>query len=188
MQRHLSGRLKATSGSVNLLGRPIEEVSPANRAQTMAVMSQSEHIEPLLSVEEYISLGRIPYKQQLAVSENLSEIERAISVCGLNNFKYQTIQTLSGGERQRASLARAIAQSPNLLFLDEPTAGVDVELRHDLWLYLQELHKDGKTILLTTHYIDEAELLCERVGIIDKGKLIVEDLSLIHISEPTRPY
>ena len=58
---------------------------------------------------------------------------------------------------------------------DEPTAGVDVELRHDLWLYLQELHKDGKTILLTTHYIDEAELLCERVGIIDKGKLIVED-------------
>ena len=60
LQRHLSGRLKATCGSVNLLGRPIEEVSPANRAQTMAVMSQSEHIEPLLSVEEYISLGRIP--------------------------------------------------------------------------------------------------------------------------------
>ena len=100
LQRHLSGRLKATRGSVNLLGRPIEEVSPANRAQTMAVMSQSEHIEPLLSVEEYISLGRIPYKQQLAATENLSEIERAISVCGLNNFKYQTIQTLSGGERQ----------------------------------------------------------------------------------------
>ena len=64
---------------------------------------------------------------------------------------------------------------PEIIILDEPTAGVDVELRHDLWLYLQELHKDGKTILLTTHYIDEAELLCERVGIIDKGKLIVED-------------
>jgi len=68
-----------------------------------------------------------------------------------------------------------LVHDPEIIILDEPTAGVDVELRHDLWLYLQELHKDGKTILLTTHYIDEAELLCERVGIIDKGKLIVED-------------
>ena len=68
-----------------------------------------------------------------------------------------------------------MVHDPEIIILDEPTAGVDVELRHDLWLYLQELHKDGKTILLTTHYIDEAELLCERVGIIDKGKLIVED-------------
>ena len=72
-------------------------------------------------------------------------------------------------------IAKALVHDPEIIILDEPTAGVDVELRHDLWLYLQELHKDGKTILLTTHYIDEAELLCERVGIIDKGKLIVED-------------
>ena len=61
------------------------------------------------------------------------------------------------------------------MILDEPTAGVDVALRHDLWNFLQELHKEGKTILLTTHYIDEAELLCERVGIINNGKLVAED-------------
>ena len=71
--------------------------------------------------------------------------------------------------------ARALAHNPEILILDEPTAGVDVALRHDLWNFLQELHKEGKTILLTTHYIDEAELLCERVGIINNGKLVAED-------------
>ena len=85
------------------------------------------------------------------------------------------MRELSGGMKRRLQIAKALVHDPEIIILDEPTAGVDVELRHDLWLYLQELHKEGKTILLTTHYIDEAELLCERVGIIDKGKLIVED-------------
>ena len=82
---------------------------------------------------------------------------------------------LSGGMKRRLQIAKALVHDPQILILDEPTAGVDVELRHDLWKYLNELHAEGKTILLTTHYIDEAELLCERVGIIDNGKLIVED-------------
>ena len=74
------------------------------------------------------------------------------------------MRELSGGMKRRLQIAKALVHDPEIIILDEPTAGVDVELRHDLWLYLQELHKDGKTILLTTHYIDEAELLCERVG------------------------
>jgi ABC-2 type transport system ATP-binding protein len=82
---------------------------------------------------------------------------------------------LSGGMKRRLQIAKALVHDPQILILDEPTAGVDVELRHDLWKYLNELHAEGKTILLTTHYIDEAELLCERVGIIDNGRLIVED-------------
>jgi ABC-2 type transport system ATP-binding protein len=82
---------------------------------------------------------------------------------------------LSGGLKRRLQIAKALVHDPQILILDEPTAGVDVELRHDLWKYLNELHAEGKTILLTTHYIDEAELLCERVGIIDNGRLIVED-------------
>ena len=85
------------------------------------------------------------------------------------------MRMLSGGMKRRLQIAKALVHDPQILILDEPTAGVDVELRHDLWKYLKELHVEGKTILLTTHYIDEAELLCERVGIIDKGKLIVED-------------
>ena len=85
------------------------------------------------------------------------------------------MRELSGGMKRRLQIAKALVHDPDIIILDEPTAGVDVELRHDLWSYLQELHSEGKTILLTTHYIDEAELLCEKVGIIDKGKLIVED-------------
>ena len=85
------------------------------------------------------------------------------------------MRMLSGGMKRRLQIAKALVHDPQILILDEPTAGVDVELRHDLWKYLKELHSEGKTILLTTHYIDEAELLCERVGIIDSGKLIVED-------------
>ena len=77
--------------------------------------------------------------------------------------------------KRRLQIARALAHDPDILILDEPTAGVDVALRHDLWNFLQQLHKEGKTILLTTHYIDEAELLCEKVGILNNGKLIAED-------------
>ena len=85
------------------------------------------------------------------------------------------MRQLSGGMKRRLQIARALAHDPDILILDEPTAGVDVALRHDLQNFLQELHKEGKTILLTTHYIDEAELLCERVGIINSGKLVAED-------------
>ena len=91
------------------------------------------------------------------------------------NHKDKKMRQLSGGMKRRLQIAIAIALNPEILILDEPTAGVDVALRHDLWNFLQELHKEGKTILLTTHYIDEAELLCERVGIINNGKLVAED-------------
>ena len=94
---------------------------------------------------------------------------------GLYNHKDKKMRQLSGGMKRRLQIARALVHDPDILILDEPTAGVDVALRHDLWSFLQELHKEGKTILLTTHYIDEAELLCERVGIINSGKLIAED-------------
>ena len=76
--------------------------------------------------------------------------------------------------KRRVLIAKALSHEPNILFLDEPTAGVDVELRRDLWKYLQDLHSLGKTILLTTHYIEEAELLCENVAIIDCGKILKE--------------
>ena len=94
---------------------------------------------------------------------------------GLYNHKDKKMRQLSGGMKRRLQIARALVHDPKILILDEPTAGVDVALRHDLWDFLQELHKEGKTILLTTHYIDEAELLCERVGIINSGKLVAED-------------
>jgi len=102
-------------------------------------------------------------------------IEYLLNKLGLSKHRSKKMRELSGGMKRRLQIAKALVHDPDIIILDEPTAGVDVELRHDLWTYLQELHSEGKTILLTTHYIDEAELLCERVGIIDKGKLIVED-------------
>ena len=84
-------------------------------------------------------------------------------------------QWLSGGLKRRVLLARALMHDPEVLILDEPTAGVDVEMRHDLWEYLQDLNKKGKTILLTSHYLEEVERLCDRIAIIHKGKIIALD-------------
>jgi ABC-2 type transport system ATP-binding protein len=84
--------------------------------------------------------------------------------------------TLSGGMKRRVLIAKALAHEPRILFLDEPTAGVDVELRHDMWEMVRELRRSGVTIILTTHYIEEAELMADRIGVISKGELIlVED-------------
>lgn len=93
---------------------------------------------------------------------------------GLYAKRESKFRTLSGGMKRRFQLAKALVHDPEILILDEPTAGVDVTLRHTLWDYLRELHKSGKTILLTTHYIEEAELLCEKVSIIHQGKIISE--------------
>ena len=84
------------------------------------------------------------------------------------------LRQLSGGMKRRFQIAKALVHDPKILILDEPTAGVDVELRHELWKYFSELHQAGKTILLTTHYIEEAEMLCDKVAIIDKGNVIKE--------------
>ena len=91
---------------------------------------------------------------------------------GLSSKRNSRLRQLSGGMKRRFQIAKALVHDPEILILDEPTAGVDVELRRDLWKYLQDLHSRGKTILLTTHYIEEAELLCENVAIIDNGKIL----------------
>ncbi|MBC8322824.1 MAG: ABC transporter ATP-binding protein [Candidatus Marinimicrobia bacterium] len=101
-------------------------------------------------------------------------VEELLKRLGLQDKRSARLRQLSGGMKRRYQLAKALVHDPKIIILDEPTAGVDVELRHELWDYLRELHQNGKTLLLTTHYIEEAELLCEKVGIIDKGKIIKE--------------
>ena len=99
-------------------------------------------------------------------------VESLIERLGLQDKRNARIRQLSGGMKRRFQIAKALVHDPKILILDEPTAGVDVELRHELWDYFSDLHKEGKTILLTTHYIEEAELLCDKVAIIDSGKVI----------------
>ena len=101
-------------------------------------------------------------------------IDKLLARLGLEKKTDARLRQLSGGMKRRFQLAKALVHDPDIIILDEPTAGVDVELRRDLWQYLRDLHSKGKTILLTTHYIEEAELLCENVAIIDEGKILKE--------------
>ena len=93
---------------------------------------------------------------------------------GLTEKRKSRARELSGGMKRRVQIAKALVHDPPILILDEPTAGVDIELRHMLWDYLKQINSEGKTILLTTHYIEEAEFLCDQIAIINKGKIIIE--------------
>ena len=102
-----------------------------------------------------------------------AHLEKVLRDLSLWEKKDGRIMTLSGGMKRRVLIAKALAHEPKVLFLDEPTAGVDVELRHDMWRMVRRLRDDGATIILTTHYIEEAEEMADRIGVIDKGKLVV---------------
>lgn len=104
--------------------------------------------------------------------EREAKIEELLQIMDLKEHRDKPFRALSGGLKRRVLMARAMMHDPDLLILDEPTAGVDVELRHELWGYLQKINKQGKTILLTSHYLEEVELLCNKIAIIDSGKII----------------
>jgi ABC-2 type transport system ATP-binding protein len=106
--------------------------------------------------------------------EIVERMDELFDLLGLQEHRKKQFRQLSGGLKRRVALARALIHNPELLILDEPTAGVDVEQRHELWGHLQELHKRGKTIILTSHYLEEVEHLCERVAILHQGKILEE--------------
>ena len=168
----ITSLVKPSGGNIEIFGRNIE--NDFRFARSQVGIAQQE-----VSMDWFFPLEQLLYFQAgfygVSRSSAKERIEYLLEKLGLSKHKSKKMRELSGGMKRRLQIAKALVHDPEIIILDEPTAGVDVELRHDLWLYLQELHKEGKTILLTTHYIDEAELLCERVGIIDKGKLIVED-------------
>ena len=107
-------------------------------------------------------------------ADAIDRVEALLDRLGLKEKRNARIRQLSGGMKRRFQIAKALVHDPKILILDEPTAGVDVELRHELWRFFSELHNEGKTILLTTHYIEEAEMLCDNVAIIDSGKVVTE--------------
>tara|TARA_A100001037_G_scaffold306633_1_gene353508 strand:+ start:7487 stop:8413 length:927 start_codon:yes stop_codon:yes gene_type:complete len=131
-----------------------------------------------LSVDWFFPIEKLLYFQAgyygLSAKIAKPRIDDLLERLGLTKKKDSRLRQLSGGMKRRFQLAKALVHDPEILILDEPTAGVDVELRRDLWQYLRDLHELGKTILLTTHYIEEAELLCENVAIIDNGKILKE--------------
>jgi ABC-2 type transport system ATP-binding protein len=107
--------------------------------------------------------------------KNPAHIEQVLKSLSLWNKKDNKIMTLSGGMKRRMLIAKALSHEPDILFLDEPTAGVDVELRRDMWQLVRSLQQRGVTIILTTHYIDEAEEMADRIGVINKGEIMLVD-------------
>ena len=131
-----------------------------------------------LSVDWFFTIEKLLYFQAgyygISTKKANTKVDELLERLGLDKKRSSRLRQLSGGMKRRFQIAKALVHDPDILILDEPTAGVDVELRHDLWKYLKELHKKGKTILLTTHYIEEAELLCDNVAIIDEGTILKE--------------
>ncbi len=131
-----------------------------------------------LSVDWFFPIEKLLYFQAgyygISPKNAKPQIEDLLERLGLSKKRDSRLRQLSGGMKRRFQLAKALVHNPDIIILDEPTAGIDVKLRQDLWQYLRNLHSQGKTILLTTHYIEEAELLCEKVAIINKGEILEE--------------
>jgi ABC-2 type transport system ATP-binding protein len=133
--------------------------------ERLGIHLQETQLNEKLTVEEMLRLFRSFYRRGRPVGELLQIVE-------LESKRTSRVGTLSGGQKQRLSLACALAGNPDLLFLDEPTTGLDPQSRRQLWEVLERFRAEGGTILLTTHYMDEAQTLCDRVAVVDHGKLI----------------
>ena len=160
------------AGSIELVGKPVPKAAREARVR-VGVVPQMDNLDPDFTVREnllvYGGYFRIP-------RETLEgRIPRLLEFAGLSGKAQTSIRTLSGGMKRRLTLARALVNDPELLILDEPTTGLDPQARHLIWDGLRQLLKQGKTILLTTHFMDEAERLATRLAVIDHGTMIACD-------------
>ena len=167
----MSGLMKSSSGSVSVMGHDV--VSHFRQARhSLGVVPQELVYDPFFTVREILRLqsgyfGHGP--------ENHAWIDELLETLALNDKADTNMHDLSGGMKRRVLIAQALVHKPDVVVLDEPTAGVDVELRQALWQFTQRLHADGHTIVLTTHYLEEAEALCEEIAIINHGQLVVQE-------------
>jgi len=160
----LLGLMQPNTGKVRVFGG--DPVNPENRMRTGAML-QVARVPETLRVREHIELFSSYYRKPLKGAEVLAS-------AGLQKLSERKFGELSGGQRQRVLFALAICGDPDLLFLDEPTVGLDVEARRMLWDEIRSLVRRGKTVLLTTHYLQEADALADRVAVINKGEIIAE--------------
>ena len=167
----ITGLVKLEHGSVTVLGKDIIRDYRFTRSK-IGVSPQE------FSSDWFFSIERLLYFQAgyygIPMKRARGKVEEILEQFGLHKKRDAKIRQLSGGMKRRFQIAKALVNDPEILILDEPTAGVDVELRRMLWDYLRRMHREGKTILLTTHYIEEAEQLCERVAIINDGSIVAE--------------
>ncbi len=164
----VAGLARATTGTVTVLGNDVVRDYRATR-RAIGLVPQEINFDPFFTVEESLRIQAGYFGVRLSAAK-LEEILHALD---LVQKRRAATRALSGGMRRRLLIGKALVHEPAVLFLDEPTAGVDVELRRALWAYVRTLRDRGTTIVLTTHYLDEAEELADRVGVIDHGRLLV---------------
>ena len=165
----LTGLVFKESGSAKVFGKDTIKDFRYTRSK-IGIAAQEFSVDWFFPIEKLLFFQAGYYGIKPKDAKPL--VDSLLNRLGLGSKRNSRLRQLSGGMKRRFQIAKALVHDPEILILDEPTAGVDVELRRDLWKYLQDLHSKGKTILLTTHYIEEAELLCENVAIIDNGKIL----------------
>ena len=162
----MAGLLKPTQGTIAIMGHDTINAYQAAR-MSLGVVPQELVFDPFFNVREmlrfqagYFGRGR----------ENDAWVDEVIESLGLTDKAHTNMRKLSGGMKRRALIAQALVHKPSVIVLDEPTAGVDVELRQILWAFIKKLNREGTTIILTTHYLEEAETLCERVAMMKEDR------------------
>ncbi len=169
----LGGLVKKNTGTISICGINIDKNQKLAKFK-IGIVPQELNIDPFFTPCELLELQAGLY----GISKQNRKTEEILNNVGLLEQKNSYARTLSGGMRRRLLVAKALVHDPEMLILDEPTAGVDVELRSALWNYIIDINNKGTTVCLTTHYLEEAEKLCENITIIDKGQVIKDDTKL----------
>jgi ABC-2 type transport system ATP-binding protein len=159
----MEGLTRPTSGEVLFRGRPLDR----QFKHAVGIQFQNTTLQDFLTTRECVAMFASFYTHNLP-------LEEVFRMCSLEGFLDQDNRTLSGGQRQRLYLALALVHDPELLFLDEPTTGLDPQARQNFWELIRTIKARRKTVVLTTHYMDEAYALCDRIAIVDRGRVIAE--------------
>jgi ABC-2 type transport system ATP-binding protein len=163
----LAGLTRASEGSITVHGHDVQKDFAAAR-KALGVVPQELVFDPFFSVRESLRIQ----SGYFGVKNNDAWIDELLHSLGLNDKQDANMRQLSGGMKRRVLVAQALVHKPPVIVLDEPTAGVDVELRQTLWQFIAKLNKQGSTVLLTTHYLEEAEALCGRLAMLKNGKVV----------------
>ena len=169
-----------SSGNVKIFGIDLDE-NVAQAKSMLGVVSQEINFSQFEKVLDIVTTQAGFYGIKKSIAQ--PKVEKMLKRLGLWDKRHDQARTLSGGFKRRLMIAKALIHEPKLLILDEPTAGVDIELRRSLWEFLKEINDKGTTIILTTHYLEEAEKLCKNISIIDQGKIVKESSMKSLLSE-----
>jgi lipooligosaccharide transport system ATP-binding protein len=178
------GLIEPNAGTITLVGEPVPKAAREARVR-VGVVPQMDNLDPDFTVVENLRVYGRYFRIPDAVLDQ--RIPKLLDLAGLATRGGVSIRTLSGGMKRRLTLARALVNDPELLILDEPTTGLDPQARHLIWDGLRQLLTQGKTILITTHFMDEAERLCSRLAVIDHGRMIASDTPRALIAAHVEP-